>query len=147
MIKDSKVNSSNIKLFCQKHFNDYSSCHSWEPGWLVDLRKESWEKLNSIDDDDLKNEGWRFSPKNRFSYSNFKNVADSSHSPKFNQSLVNPEIICDSINNILIEHPDLVSCFTDSKGPNLGASQAYQLTNTYFNNGFLLKSQKTLMII
>ena len=66
MITDEKVKSSSLKIFSQEHFENFSTNHSWEPGWLVDLRKESWEKLKSIDENDLKNEGWRFSPKNRF---------------------------------------------------------------------------------
>lgn len=142
MITDEKVKPSSLKIFSQEHFENFSTNHSWEPGWLVDLRKESWEKLKSIDENDLKNEGWRFSPRNRFGYSHFKNIADSSDSPKFNQSSENPDIICDSVDNILLKRPDLVSCFTDAKGPNLGAVQTYQLINTYFDNGFFIKVPK-----
>ena len=147
MITDEKVKPSSLKIFSQEHFENFSTNHSWEPGWLVDLRKESWEKLKSIDENDLKNEGWRFSPRNRFGYSHFKNIVDSSDSPKFNQSSENPDIICDSVDNILLKRPDLVSCFTDAKGPNLGAVQTYQLINTYFDNGFLSKFPRNLMRI
>ena len=48
-------------------------------------------------------------------------------------------MVGDSVDNILLKHPDIVSCFTDAKGPNLGAIQTYQLINTYFNNGFFIK--------
>ena len=142
MIADEKVKPSSLKILSQEHFENFSTKHSWEPGWLVDLRKESWEQLKSIEENDLKNESWRFSPRSRFGYSRFNNITDSSDSPKFNQSSENPDIICDSVDNILLKHPDIVSCFADAKGPNLGAIQTYQLINTYFNNGFFIKVPK-----
>ena len=37
------------------------------------------------------------------------------------------------------ENSDLISPFSELSGPNLGARQAYQLTNTFFNNGFFIK--------
>ena len=62
MIADKKVKPSSLKILSQEHFENFSTKHSWEPGWLVDLRKESWEQLKSIEENDLKNESWRFSP-------------------------------------------------------------------------------------
>ena len=139
MITEEKIKSSDFKLFTKEHFENFSAQHSWEPGWLVDSRKESWEKFTLIEEDDLKNEKWRFSPRSRFGFCNHQNLANSALSPIFKYNLDAADIICDSVDNILLEQPDLISLFADASGPNLGASQAYRLTNTYFNNGFFIK--------
>ena len=139
MIKEEKIKSLVPKLFSKEHFENFSAIHSWEPGWLVDSRKESWEQFMLIEDNDLKNEKWRFSPKSRFGFSNHENIADSNLSPKFNLNIDAPDVICDSVDNILLEDPDLMSLLTGTSGPNLGARQAYKLTNTFFNNGFFIK--------
>ena len=139
MITEEKIKSSDSKLFTKEHFENFSAQHSWEPGWLVDSRKESWEKFTLIEEDDFKNEKWRFSPRSRFGFSNHENLADSALSPNFKYKIVAPDVICDSVDNILLENSDLISPFSELSGPNLGARQAYQLTNTFFNNGFFIK--------
>ena len=139
MIKEENIKSLVPKLFSKEHFENFSAIHSWEPGWLVDSRKESWEQFMLIEENDLKNEKWRFSPKSRFGFSNHENIADSNLSPKFNLNIDAPDVICDSVDNILLEDPDLISLLTGTSGPNLGARQAYELTNTFFNNGFFIK--------
>ena len=63
---------------------------------------------------------------------------------KFTKSFDSNQCICDSADNVLLENPDLISCFKDAHGPSLGALQTYQLTNTYFNNGFFIKVPKNL---
>ncbi len=139
MITEEKIKSSDSKLFTKEHFENFSSHHSWEPGWLVDSRRESWEQFIHIEEDDLKNEKWRFSPRSRFVFSNQENLADSTLSPNFKYNVDAPDVICDSVDNILLENSDLISPFSEISGPNLGARQAYQLTNTFFNNGFFIK--------
>jgi len=139
MITEEKIKASDSKLFTKEHFENFSSHHSWEPGWLVDSRRESWEQYIHIEEDDLKNEKWRFSPRSRFVFSNQENLADSTLSPNFKYNVDAPDVICDSVDNILLENSDLISPFLELSGPNLGARQAYQLTNTFFNNGFFIK--------
>ena len=63
MITEEKIKSSDSKLFTKEHFEIFSTQHSWEPGWLVDSRKESWEKFTLIEEDDLKNENGDFPKK------------------------------------------------------------------------------------
>ena len=144
MITEEKIKSSDSKLFTKEHFENFSTQHSWEPGWLVDSRKESWEKFSLIEEDDFKNEKWRFSPRNRFGFSNHLNLADSAFSPKLKYKIDSPDVICNSVDNILLENSDLISPFSELSGPNLGARQAYQLTNTFFNNGFFIKIPRGL---
>ena len=144
MIAEEKIQNSHPKLFSQEYFETFSAKHSWEPGWLVELRKESWENLKNNESNDLKKESWRFSPRSRFGYSRYNSIADSSNSLKFTKSFDSNQCICDSVDNVLLENPDLISCFKDAHGPSLGALQTHQLTNTYFNNGFFIKVPKNL---
>ena len=144
MIAEEKIQNSHPKLFSQEYFETFSAKHSWEPGWLVELRKESWENLKNNESNDLKKESWRFSPRSRFGYSRYNSIADSSNSLKFTKSFDSNQCICDSVDNVLLENPDLISCFKDVHGPSLGALQTHQLTNTYFNNGFFIKVPKNL---
>ena len=126
-------------FFSEDYFEKFASNHSWEPGWLADLRKESWERLREDQDFSLKDERWRFSPKSRLGYSHFESISDSSHSVKFNQASASSENIWDTVDNILLDNPDLISDFAEISGPNLGATESFHLTNTYFNNGFFIK--------
>ena len=133
---DSKITPN---FFSEDYFEKFASNHSWEPGWLADLRKESWERLREDQDFSIKDERWRFSPKSRLGYSHFEKIADSSHSIRFDQASGSSENIWDTVDNILLENPDLISDFVGISGPNLGATESFHLTNTYFNNGFFVK--------
>ena len=125
-----KLNSeidSNINLSSKEFFEKFSSKHSWEPGWLADSRKDSWERLQSANQVSVKDERWRFSPKSRFGYTNFNQIAEAQHSIKFNGVTEESGITVDSIDNILLEQPDVLTDFVNSSGPNLGATESFQL--------------------
>ena len=139
MISSETTTDSNLNLFSQEFFENFASNHSWEPGWLADLRKESWAKLKDTQNSVFKEDSWRFSPKNRFGHSVYKNISDSSHAPKIRLSCESSELICDSVDNILLENPDLFSVIAEEDGPSLGAYQCQHLINTYFDNGFFIK--------
>ena len=139
MISNETTSESNLDLFSQKFFEDFASNHSWEPGWLADLRKESWAKLQETQNSVLKEESWRFSPKNRFEHTDYKNTSDSSQAPKITLSGESSEVVCDSVDNIILENPDLFSVVAEENGPCLGASQCQHLINTYFESGFFIK--------
>ena len=140
-----KLNSeidSNINLSSKEFFEKFSSKHSWEPGWLADSRKDSWERLQSANQVSVKDERWRFSPKSRFGYTNFNQIAEAQHSIKFNGVTEESGITVDSIDSILLEQPDVLTDFVNSSGPNLGATESFQLINSYFNNGLFIKVDK-----
>ena len=139
MIQEKAQTKITPDFFSEDYFEKFASNHSWEPGWLADLRKESWERLREDQDFSLKDERWRFSPKSRLGYSHFESISDSSHSVKFNQVSESSENIWDTVDNILLDNPDLISDFAEISGPNLGATESFHLTNTYFNNGFFIK--------
>ena len=71
MIQDKVESKITPDFFSEDYFEKFASSHSWEPGWLADLRKESWERLREDQDFSLKDERWRFSPKSRLGYSHF----------------------------------------------------------------------------
>ena len=39
---------SEEKLTSPKFFDHFLEKRSWEPGWLVDFRKDSWMKFNQL---------------------------------------------------------------------------------------------------
>ncbi len=138
MIIDKKNPATTPAFFSEDYFESFASNHSWEPGWLADLRKESWATLQENEPVSLKDERWRFSPKSRLGYSHFKSISESSNSINLDPASGSPQNILNTVDNILLDNPDLIADFAEIQGPNLGATQSYHLTNTYFTNGFFL---------
>jgi hypothetical protein len=70
-------NGSSVKTDAEDSFADeslfkaFAEARSWEPGWMADLRKESWECYRTLPPSVSKDERWRFSPKARLSHSAF----------------------------------------------------------------------------
>ena len=137
------VDSQNIHSLTSKEFFErFSANHSSEPKWLADLRRESWSLFLQGDDKNLKDERWRFSPKSRFGYPHSNTLSDSSDSIEFRRMPSDQSVRCSSIHNILNQDIDLLSEFVNSPGPDLGASQTFHLSNSYFNNGYFMHVPK-----
>lgn len=144
MISDtlsSEVTSA-MKLSSEEFFEQFSSKHSWEPGWLADSRKESWNRLQVADQISIKDERWRFSPKSRFGFTNFNHIAETTDSIRIEGVPEGSNSTVDSIDSILLEQADLLSDYIHAHGPDLGASESFQLTNSYFSNGSFIKVKK-----
>lgn len=141
MITENKdqFTESNLTLSSEKNFTTFTSNHSWEPGWLADHRRESWENLNHITQNSIKDEKWRFSPKHRLGYSQFNQILETANSIKCGTIPDNSDIVFDSIDNILLDKAELISDFAMLKGPSLGANESFQLVNSYFSNGFFIQ--------
>ena len=139
MITDNLNPNTIPDLFSEKYYENFSSKHSWEPGWLADFRSVSWATLKENQNLNIKDEHWRFSPKNRFRFTNFENISESSNSIKLDRSSNSAEYVLNTVDNLLLENPELIAEFTGNRGPNLGATESFHLTNTYFNNGFFLR--------
>ena len=58
-------------------FQAFSDKRSWEPGWMADFRKDSWNRFAALPQTKIKDEKWRFSPRARFGYSNCDQLTDS----------------------------------------------------------------------
>lgn len=150
MITDNVNHKTTPDLFSEEYYESFAGKHSWEPGWLADFRSVSWATLNEGKNSNIKDQNWRFSPKNRFAFTNFENISESSNSVKLDRSSNSSECILDTVDNLLLENPELIAEFPENRGPNLGAAESFHLTNTYFNNGFFLKvsgSQKQTLRI
>ena len=145
MIADNKApfTEPNLTLSSEKKFTNFTSNHSWEPGWLADHRRESWENLNQITKSSIKDEKWRFSPKHRLGYSQFNQILETANSIKFGTVPDNCDAVFDSIDNILLDKADLISDFAKLKGPSLGANESFQLVNSYFSNGYFIHLPKS----
>ena len=57
-------------------FQAFSDRRSWEPGWMADFRKDSWNRFTALPQTKIKDEKWRFSPRARFGYSNCDQLTD-----------------------------------------------------------------------
>ena len=139
MITDNLNPNTIPDLFSEEYYENFSSKHSWEPGWLADFRSVSWANLKENQNLNIRDEHWRFSPKNRFRFTNFENISESSNSIKLDRSSNSAECVLNTVDNLLLENPELIAEFTGNRGPNLGATESFHLTNTYFNNGFFLR--------
>ena len=71
MITDNVNPKTTPDLFSEEYYESFAGKHSWEPGWLADLRSVSWATLNEGKNSNIKDQSWRFSPKNMFAFTNF----------------------------------------------------------------------------
>ena len=133
MITDNVNSNITPDLFSEEYYENFAGKHSWEPGWLADFRSVSWATLKENQNLNIKDEHWRFSPKNRFTFTNFENISESSNSIKLDRSSNSAECVLDTVDNLLLENPELIAEFTGNRGPNLGANESFHLTNTYFD--------------
>ena len=113
MIIDKKNPATTPAFFSEDYFESFASNHSWEPGWLADLRKESWATLQEDEPVSLKDERWRFSPKSRLGYSHFKSISESSNSINLDPASGSPQNILNTVDNILLDNPDLIADFAE----------------------------------
>ena len=85
-------------------FESFSSKRSWEPGWLADFRKDSWEKFVSLPKKKSKDERWRFSPRARLGFSNFEQLAESPKPSVLNAKKIDG-IIFDTLDQTILNSP------------------------------------------
>ena len=122
-------------------FKKFLERRSWEPEWLVDYRKEKWENFLKFKNQDLKDERWRFSSRNRLDYSKVEKVTESDQTVSVNDSSKNG-ITLDTLGKVILEQPRLLSDITNLSGPNLGADESFLLASTFSESGFFLKVDK-----
>jgi hypothetical protein len=68
----SSVDTDAVDSFADESlFLAFAEERSWEPGWMADLRKESWECYRAYSSPAHKDERWRFSPQARLSLFRF----------------------------------------------------------------------------
>lgn len=137
--------SLNSNLNAQFHSSDFfeffSNKRSFEPGWLVDLRKDAWNNFNNLPKNKIKDERWRFSPRARFGYSNFADLTDSTD--KIELKNENPtDLFLETLDHTILNNPSILSDLPNLTGPNLGSPDIFHLCRCFSESGFILKTEK-----
>jgi len=124
-------------------FRTFAERRSWEPGWLADFRKESWEKAQELSQHSIKNEHWRFSPKSRFSLSRIQEIANPKESLHIDGSSSAESIVCENLDGMILDQPNLISSIPNLEGPQLGAEDIFLWGNCFAESGYYLQVPKS----
>lgn len=122
--------------------NTFLEKRSWEPGWLADYRKESWEKFISLPEAKIKDEKWRFSPKSRFSYSNFEKLSESPKEAVLDSNNSN-DAFFESFNQTILNSPKILTDLPTFTGPDLGSTANFLLGCSFAESGIVLKAPRS----
>ncbi len=128
-------------------FKAFAEARSWEPGWMADLRKESWECYRTLPPSVSKDERWRFSPKARLSHSAFtppsgKKDETASAIDSSVENLKEHGVTLGLFDEILLSNPSALESLSDLKGPNLGANNIHLLAQAFSEHGIVLHVPK-----
>jgi len=131
----------NAQFTSSDFFEFFSNKRSFEPGWLVDLRKEAWNNFNNLPKNKIKDEKWRFSPRARFGYSKFDILAESSNKIELNNEN-SADLFFETLDDTILNNPDILSDLPRLSGPNLGSQEIFHLCRCFSESGFMLKTDK-----
>ena len=142
MNSSTSLNSNlNAQFTSPDFFEFFSNKRSFEPGWLVDLRKEAWNNFNNLPKNKIKDERWRFSPRARFGYSNFGDLADSSDKIELHNENPN-DLFFETLEHTILNNPNILIDLPNLTGPNLGSQEIFHLCRCFSESGFILKTEK-----
>jgi Fe-S cluster assembly protein SufD len=144
----SSVKTDAVDSFADENlFQAFAEARSWEPGWMADLRKESWECYRSLPARIQKDEKWRFSPQARLSLSAFAppsgtkdETASTIDSPE--ESLKEQGVTLGLFDEVLLNNPAALEGLSSLKGPNLGADNVHLLAQAFSGHGIVLHVPK-----
>jgi len=122
-------------------FQAFSDKRSWEPGWMADFRKDSWNRFAALPQTKIKDEKWRFSPRSRFGYSNCDQLTDSPKSTTL-EGKSSEQVIFESFDQAILDHPNLLSILPSLTGPKLGSDATFLLGSSFSESGFIFKANK-----
>ena len=122
-------------------FQAFSDKRSWEPGWMADFRKDSWNRFAALPQTKIKDEKWRFSPRARFGYSNCDQLTDSPKSTTL-EGKSSEQVIFESFDQAILDHPNLLSILPSLTGPKLGSDATFLLGSSFSESGFIFKAKK-----
>jgi Fe-S cluster assembly protein SufD len=134
----SKINIS-THFKSPEFFQTFSEKRSWEPGWMADFRKDSWNRYTILPQTKLKDVRWRFSPRARFGYSNCDQLKESPTQTKL-KSHSSDKIIFAAFDQAILKYPNLLSHLPTLTGPNLGSDETFLLGSTFSESGFILNA-------
>jgi Fe-S cluster assembly protein SufD len=148
----SSVNADAIDSFADESlFRAFAEDRSWEPGWMADLRKESWKRYRSYRPPVHKDERWRFSPQARLSLSAFAPPSgpDGETTTVINSSEENLKekgVTLGLFDKVLLKNPTVLEGLSDLKGPDLGADNVHLLAQSFSGNGIVLHVPKGVIL-
>lgn len=122
-------------------FQAFSDKRSWEPGWMADFRKDSWNRFISLPKVRMKDERWRFSPRARLGYSNHDQLIKSPRQTVLSKH--DPvEIVFQSLDQAILENPNALGSLPSQKGPQLGSEETFLLASSFSESGYVLNLKK-----
>ena len=139
-----KLSMPSFSFKLPETFNKFAESRSWEPGWLVDYRKDCWDKFSSIPEKTIKDERWRFSPRSRFSLGSIESFANPKKSLEIESNHSNDGVFIDLLDRLILDQPLALSGLPQLDGPNLGADENSLLTGAFAETGFLLRVSKSV---
>ena len=137
----SSPSQSNMKTSFESSdfFQAFSEKRSWEPGWMADFRKDSWNRFAALPKTKIKDEKWRFSPRTRFGYNDCDQLTDSPK-PTTLEGKSSKNVIFESFDQAILDHPNLLSILPSCTGPKLGSDETFLLGSSFSESGFILKA-------
>ena len=139
-VSSAPTGSGSSVLSSDSFFDEFAEKRSWEPGWLVDFRRENWEKNNHLATHP-KDDRWRFSPKARLGYSKVSGLAQSEDSIAFDC----PDqtgVTLEQLDRIILQDPKVLIDLPNLAGPDLGADESFLLARAFSEAGFYLSVGK-----
>jgi Fe-S cluster assembly protein SufD len=139
-VSSTSTRSDSSLLSSSSFFDKFADKRSWEPDWLVDFRRENWEKSRHLPTR-LKDDRWRFSPKARLGYSKVSGLAQSEDSIAFDC----PDQIgftLEQLDRIILQDPKVLIDLPNLAGPDLGADESFLWARTFSESGFYLRVNK-----
>ena len=133
--------SKRSNFISPEFFESFLAKRSWEPGWLADFRKESWEKLKVLPAAKSKDERWRFSPRSRLGYSNCREITEVPLTPKLS-SIDNGSTYFDTFDETILGSPEMLVDLPKFINPNLGSDDTFFLGCCFSESGFVLHAKK-----
>lgn len=137
-------NTTDTSFYSPQFFSSFLEKRSWEPGWLADYRKDSWDKFLSLPDRKLKEEKWRFSPRARFDFSKFNQLTESPKEAVLNSDL-QEGVFFDSLNKTILGSPSILSELPNLVGPDLGSNNNFLLGCSLAEAGLVLSASRNFV--
>lgn len=122
-------------------FQAFSDKRSWEPGWMADFRKDSWNRFISLPKVKIKDEMWRFSPRSRLGYYNHDKLIKSPRQTVLSKH-DSDKVVFQSLDQAILDNPNYLSILPSQNGPQLGSEQTFLLASSFSESGYVLNLKK-----
>jgi Fe-S cluster assembly protein SufD len=139
-VTSATTGSDSSLLASASFFNEFADKRSWEPGWLVDFRRENWEKTKHLSTYP-KDDRWRFSPKARLGYSKVSGLAQSEDSVALDGA-DKTGVTLQQLDRIILQDPKVLIDLPNLAGPDLGADESFLWARAFSEAGFYLRVSK-----